>query len=170
MADDKPLQEGDRPVDVVKFAAFVRYTPTYIRQLQRDGVLPKGSRGEIPFLAGISALIQFLRAEERRSSKSAADTRVRDARARVYELQAAERERRLIEFSEALEFVDRIVGMFRAELSGLPARVTRDLTLRRTIEQALNELLDRLAGIVAEMERPSATGDATAVPVEGTDA
>jgi phage terminase large subunit GpA-like protein len=38
-----------------------------------------------------------------------------------------------------------MVGTFRAELAGLSARVTRDLLFRRTIDQALNDILQRLA-------------------------
>lgn len=135
---------GDRFVQVTEFAAFADYTPTYIRQLQREGHLPKGPRGMIPFVAAARALIRFLRDEERRSSKTAADARVREARAREVELRIAEREGRLIDLVEHEEDLLALVGMVRSELSGLPARVTRDLQFRRTIEQAVNDILQRL--------------------------
>ena len=43
--------------------------------------------------------------------------------------------------------IDEICGAFRTELSGLPARVTRDVTLRRTIEREINGMLGRIADI-----------------------
>lgn len=142
---DEAAPEGDRLISVTSFAAFTDYTPTYIRQLQREGSLPRGSRGTIPFVAGVRSMIRFLRDSERRSSKTAADSRVRDARAREIELRNLENEKRLCETEDVNGLVDEMVGTFRAELAGLSARVTRDLQFRRTIDQALNDILHRLA-------------------------
>ncbi|WP_167361700.1 hypothetical protein [Bradyrhizobium yuanmingense] len=55
----------------------------------------------------------------------------------------AVREGRLIEIDEAMAIVEQITGLFRAETAGLPARVTRDLQFRKTIETALNDILGR---------------------------
>lgn len=46
-------------------------------------------------------------------------------------------------------FVDELCGVFRTELSGLPARITRDLPMRRTIEREINGVLTRIADIAA---------------------
>jgi hypothetical protein len=167
--DEAPPQ-GDRFVTVTEFAAFADYTATYIRQLQREGSLPRGGRGMIPFIAGVRALIRFLRDSERRSSKSAADSRVRDARAREIELRNLENEKRLCETEDVNGLVDEMVGTFRAELAGLSARVTRDLLFRRTIDQALNDILQRLADTFNEKARLLGASSGAADPVQGSDA
>ncbi|MCA1419480.1 hypothetical protein [Bradyrhizobium sp. BRP23] len=161
---------GDRFVSVTEFAAFADYTPTYIRQLQREGSLPRGSRGMIPFIAGVRALIRFLRDSERRSSKTAADSRVRDARAREIELRNLENERRLVQVEDVNGLVDEMVGTFRSELAGLAPRVTRDLTLRRTIDRALHDILHRLADAFNEKAHVLGASGAPAGPVQGSDA
>jgi phage terminase Nu1 subunit (DNA packaging protein) len=167
--DDQP-PAGDRFITVTEFAAFADYTPTYIRQLQREGSLPKGGRGMIPFIAGVRALIRFLRDSERRSSKSAADSRVRDARAREIEMRNLENEKRLVEIEDVNGLVDEMVGTFRSELAGLAARVTRDLTFRRTIDQVLNDILHRLADAFNEKARLLGASSGATDPVKGSDA
>ncbi|MGY3130103.1 hypothetical protein ACVWZM_000785 [Bradyrhizobium sp. USDA 4501] len=167
--DDVAPPPGDRFVSVTEFAAFADYTPTYIRQLQREGSLPRGSRGMIPFIAGVRALIRFLRDSERRSSKSAADSRVRDARAREIELRNLENERRLVQIEDVNGLVDEMVGTFRSELAGLAPRVTRDLSLRRTIDRALHDILHRLADAFNEKAHLLGASSAAAGAVEGSD-
>jgi hypothetical protein len=170
MTDDieEAAPEGDRLISVTSFAAFTDYTPTYIRQLQREQALPRGGRGTIPFVAGVRAMIRFLRDSERRSSKSAADSRVRDARAREIELRNLENEKRLCETEDVNGLVDEMIGVFRAELSGLAARVTRDLQFRRTIDQALNDILHRIADTFNEKAILLGASSPAADPVEGS--
>lgn len=57
--------------------------------------------------------------------------------------------------------LDEIVGMFKTELSALPARLTRDLALRRTLEaetdRVQGQVHDRLAAYIAALKE---TGEA----------
>jgi hypothetical protein len=168
--DDQAAPEGDRLITVTAFAAFADYTPTYIRQLQREGSLPRGGRNQIPFVAGVRALIRFLRDSERRSSKTAADSRVRDARAREIELRNLENEKRLCEVEDVNGLVDEMVGTFRSELAGLSARVTRDLQFRRTIDQALNDILRRIADAFNEKAILLGASAGSVNSVQGSDA
>jgi hypothetical protein len=149
---------GDRFVTTTEFAAFADYTATYIRQLQRAESLPRGPRGMIPFVAGVRALIRFLRDSERRSSRTAADGRVRDARAHDLEVRTAERLGVLVPIEAFDAMIDDIVGAFRSELSGLPARITRDITLRRNIEREIYGLLERVTGLCTDHSERMAKG------------
>jgi len=97
------------------------------------------------------AISAFANDSDRRAQKSAADSRVRDARAREIEVRNAVR---LIEIDEAMAIIEEMIGLFRAETAGLPARVTRDLQFRKTIEIAVNDLL-ALWQKLALLARPS---------------
>lgn len=101
--------------------------------------------------------IRFLR-ENAGTDNSAANSRLRDARASEIELRVTERLGTLCPIEDFAAFVDLICGAFRTELDGLPARITRDLPMRHTIEREINGVLTRVADICAanasRMERP----------------
>jgi phage terminase Nu1 subunit (DNA packaging protein) len=124
-----------------------------IRQLAKEGWIVQGGTPQdrrYRLLDVVQGYIRFRDDEDRRANKSAASTRIQDARTREVELKNAQREGRLIELEEAVNALETVVGMFRMLLSGLPARVTRDLELRRVIEAAVNDVLARLADLATE--------------------
>ena len=116
-------------------------------QLAKDGWIARHAPGHWRLIDLVQGYIRFLRDEGRRTSVHAADSRVRDARAREIEIRTAERLGQLVAIEEHDTVVDAICGVFRAELSGFAARVTRDLPLRRVIEQEIHGLLERVAAI-----------------------
>jgi hypothetical protein len=63
----------------------------------------------------------------------------------------------LVAIEEFDAMIDELCGVFRTELSSLPARLTRDVTLRRTMEREANGMLNRIADIA----------EANAVRLEG---
>jgi hypothetical protein len=120
-------------------------TPARIGQLQKNGYIPRGSRGHVPLVGAVQGYINFLKDEERRTSKSAAASRVTDARAKEIELRNQVRLRELIPVEDATAALDLVVGRVREEMNGLAARVTRDIPLRRKIEAEVNEAQKRIA-------------------------
>jgi len=124
-----------------------------VRQLAREGWIEKQGKDQFYLVDVVQGYIRFRNDADRRAQKSAADSRVRDASAREIELRNAVREGRLIEIDEAMAIVEQMTGLFRAETAGLPARVTRDLQFRKTIETAVNDILERVADIAAERGR-----------------
>jgi hypothetical protein len=95
---------------------------------------------------------------------------LRDAKARVVEMQLAERARDLIRYNEAETALDTVVGMVRTEMGGVAARVTRDLVMRRAIEKAINEGLTRVVDRLSEEITALRKGDGAAGAVEDFDA
>ncbi|WP_199763202.1 hypothetical protein, partial [Bradyrhizobium guangdongense] len=131
-----------------------------VRQLSKEGWIEKQGKDQFYLVDVVQGYIRFRNDADRRAQKSAADSRVRDARTREIELRNAVREGRLIEIDEAMAIVEQITGLFRAEAAGLPARVTRvtrDLQFRKTIETALNDILERVADIASEGGRAVAS-------------
>jgi hypothetical protein len=116
-----------------------------IRQLAREGWFKALAPGKYDFIEAAGGYIKFLRDQDRRSSKSSADTRIKDAKAKDIEVRTAQRLGRLVPLETFEEMIDTIAGMVRTEFAGLATVVTRDLILRRIIEREVNARLRRIA-------------------------
>jgi hypothetical protein len=122
-----------------------------VRQLVKEGWISKDKAGAIRLGDAVRGYVKFLRS---RATRSASDTRIRDARAKEIELRTAQRAHELCETEEALAVVDDIFGMLKSDLMSLPARVTRDLAIRRDIEKAVTDVLN---GASARLEARAET-------------
>jgi phage terminase Nu1 subunit (DNA packaging protein) len=144
-------------------ARLLMVTPHWVRRLTNEGWIPRPARNRYRIAEGVQGYIRFLRDEQRRASKSASASRVQDARACEIELRTAREENRLIETEEAIAVCDEIVGAWRSALSGLPARITRNLELRRRIETEVDDICRSVADRLAERARAlRACGEALA--------
>lgn len=124
------------------------YTVTAVYAIADQGYIKPISKNKWPRAESFRGIFRYLRDENRRSAKSSADGRVRDARAAEIELRNQERLRHLIRLEEAIEALDNVCGKVRTEMSSVPSRVTRDLHLRRDIEKAIHEALGRIADML----------------------
>jgi hypothetical protein len=141
----EPAQQQAGVINTEQAARLLMIGPERVRQLVKAGWINKIEKDRFHLVDVVQGYIKFRNSEDRRSSKTAADSRVRDARAHEIELRVAIKMRDLMRHDEHVEILDEVVGLFRSELSGLPARVTRDLHERVRIEQAVNEILDRIS-------------------------
>lgn len=124
-----------------------------VRQLAKEGWITQAGSAQdrrYRLLDVVQGYIRFRDDEDRRTNKSAAHSRITDARSREVELKNAQREGRLIELDEAVAVIEAVIGLLRSLLSGLAARVTRDLSLRRTIETAVNDILNNISDLAAQ--------------------
>lgn len=120
-----------------------------IRQLVKAGYIPKASRNMYPLVGLVQGHIRYMRDEERRSSKSAAESGLKAARQKEVELRIAERSGDLINVNEHSDIVDELCGLFLSGLASLPARATRDVALRRKIEIECDAIRTELAARAA---------------------
>lgn len=151
---DKEQASAPGMLTVKQAAALLKMTGERVRQLSRDGWIPKAARGIYPLVGSVHGYIDFLRDEARRSTQNQSANRARDARAKEIELRIAEREGRLMPTDEALAVLDEIVALCRTEMQTLPARSTQDVGARRKIEVQVNESLKRIS------DKLAARGDA----------
>jgi hypothetical protein len=139
-------------------------------QLEAAGIIARSSRNKWPAIETLSKLVLYYRDEARRGHRSAADAELRKARAAEIRLRTALRCHDLIEQAEALAICEEQAGIMLTALSALPARVTRDLQMRREIEAVIDDLrrqmAERMRAHAAALWR---TGEA-APPYEHTDA
>jgi len=79
------------------------------------------------------------------STKEASAQRVQDARAKQIEQATALEAKELIPISDHLALYDMLMGGLKAELSGMPAQLTRDRTLRVEYETKFNDMMRRVS-------------------------
>jgi hypothetical protein len=121
-------------------------TRARISQFVAEGWLKTtGRKAQYNWFDANQAYVRWLRDEDRKTSKSAADTRMRDAKAREIEVRTQQRLSRLVPLEVYEEMIDSLAGVVRSEFAGLAAASTRDLTMRRIIEREVNARLRRVA-------------------------
>lgn len=137
-------QQGDL-ITLEVAGRLLMITPERVRQLSRMGYIAIPERGKTTIVGAVQGYIQFLKDEARKDTRSQADSRVRDARAKEIELRNAIRLRELIPVEDASAALDLVVGRVREEMNGLAARVTREMVVRRKIEAEVNAAQGRIA-------------------------
>ena len=154
-------------VDQTTIGKILGLTPRWIRQLTAENVIKKNGRGKYPVAASVQAYVAWVKAAQQRAAPSDAKERLLQARAKSIELQNAEREHRLVDTEEAIGALDEIVGIFRSEMDGLPARLTRDLDERKIVEQAVDAIGHRAADKLEQRAAELRQNGTIAVPVGG---
>jgi hypothetical protein len=122
----RALQTQAGTVTTRELAALLEISGERIRQLAAEGWFKSSGKNRWNRDEVVAGYVKFLRDEDRRSSRSTAENRVREAKAREIEQRIAERARELIALSDALDTLDMIVGMVRTEMGGVaPPRDAR---------------------------------------------
>lgn len=132
--------------------------PERIRQLNRQGYIPIPKRGFTTIVGAVQGYIRFIKDEDRKATATGALERAREAKARETEQKIAERDRRLIPIEDAEVAMDILVGAVNRELDGQAARITRDLTLRRSIEADVHGAKIRISKALEESRGLARTG------------
>ncbi|MCA1452851.1 hypothetical protein I6F35_06400 [Bradyrhizobium sp. BRP22] len=120
-------------------------TPRISQFVAQGWLKTTGRKAQYNWFDACQGYVRWLRDEDRRSQKSAADSRMRDAKAREIEVRTNQRLGRLVPLEVYEEMIDSLAGEVRSEFAGLAAACTRDLTLRRIIEREVNARLRRIA-------------------------
>jgi hypothetical protein len=165
----KYQRDTARYVESGRLAQVFGVTTARISQLVNGGWFTAVARGTYDLAEACAGYIKFLRDDERRSTKSAADSRMRDAKAREIEIRTMQRLSRLVPLDAYDEMIDNISGIVRSEFAGLAAACTRDLTQRRMIEREVNARLRRIAeyAMAQAIRLEAGSGTADAVRANG---
>ncbi|WP_245501734.1 hypothetical protein [Mesorhizobium sp. M2A.F.Ca.ET.039.01.1.1] len=166
MAGNEPQQQSGT-ITIGQVARLLMISEERVRQLVKAGYIPKSARGVYPLVGAIQGYIRSLKDDQKNTSKTAGDSRVRDARAQEIEIRIAEKRRELIPIEDATAALDKTLATVVAELAGLPARVTRDVPTRRAIEKELDAARNRMAASLRASAAAIRTGgDVFADPAE----
>jgi hypothetical protein len=151
-------------------ARLLDISGAFLRRLTQDGKIPKQAKGRYVLDEAVRAYIRFLRDENARTTKSAHQNRMHEAKAAEIEMRLAERRRELIPTEDVYAAIDIMIAKFRDELAGLPARFTRDMDLRRKLEAETHESQNRIAEALAATAKFIREGGELSAGGEGDDA
>jgi len=140
---DSAPEEGTVAIEF--FARIYGLNAERIRQLIKEGWIPRGPRGRVKFIESIQGMDRYRQDQVKRAKENSADHRIRDFKAREMELKIAHREGSLIDYDEVLSICQELFGTLKSEFDGLAASVTRERELRHRIEDRVNGALGRVA-------------------------
>lgn len=156
----EPVTALDALLTAGEASTLLGVTGRQVRALAAAGKIPKACRGRYRLGDLVPGYLATLAAERQRQAGGAADTDFRRLRSAELSLRLDERSRRLDGEARAAAqaVVDEAGGALRSALAAVPARVTRDLTVRARIELevnlALNAVADRLDREAARLAPP----------------
>lgn len=150
---DDPIFDPDATISVSEAASLLGLTPQRVRQLAQGGYVAMLSPGKLTPARAAQGYALFLREVASKTTKTAADSRVRDARAAEIELRIAERLRELVPADETQTVIDHIVAAHLEAWAGLPAMITRDVRERARIEAIVKKAQGQIARRTTEASR-----------------
>lgn len=171
----KVKRKGALPefVSTIDLAELLGYTTARIRDLSREGAIPKVDRGKFNLAETVQAFVKWKMGESSRvaapTSSTSADN-LRDQRAHEISIKIAQRERELIPLADAVESVDEITGEFLASLSSLPARITGVVRERQRLETIFDQERLRLSDRFGKSRKALVSGQPAAEAGDEDDA
>jgi len=144
-----PAQTGE--ITTEQAGRLLELTAERVRQLIKSGHIEKTRHGHTTLVSAVRGYIRFLKEAASERTQNASENRVRDARAREIELRLARDTRDLIPQEEALLAMTMLTTFVAQQFQGLPARITRDMALRRTIEAELHGAQETIAAALGKL-------------------
>jgi phage terminase Nu1 subunit (DNA packaging protein) len=132
-----------RGVKAAELGRHLVLTARRVQQLAEEGIFPRLSNGTFDQDQCRTIYIKYLQDAGRRVVHSDSRERAQAAKTELLELKTARERGDLILFADTEEVFADVLGSWRSELSGVPAGCTRDLTLRTTIEEQINDAAER---------------------------
>jgi phage terminase Nu1 subunit (DNA packaging protein) len=155
-----------KQITTAQLLCITGFSRAYLVELENRGIIKKEKRGYWKFPESANLIIGHLRESNKRREGSP-HAQVAKMRASEIEQRMLIRARRLVPMEMAEALVARWAGAVRSELGGVPARVSRDVQLRKAIEREINAALSRAStGFAAsedEMAEPNDGEDSDAV-------
>lgn len=152
---------GNDIVSAKRLGGILGVGERWVRQLENQGYIVKTSYGKYALDASVQGYIRFIRESEVKTAVDAATSREQfeAERARKLKLENDTRESFLIETPEVLAAIDHIFGQVRTALAAIAPRITEDVSARRKIDDAIDNVLtalaDRLEQAVAALQKGS---------------
>ena len=146
------------PISMRDAADLLGVTVERVGQLVRSGHIERIGRGKTTTRSAVQGYTAFLKESSDRATRTSAQERVAAARAAEIEQRTAVRNRELIPIEESLQAMQILVGIVVSEAETVPARVTRDMALRRKIEDAIRDMRSRIAAALRDQRTAIKSG------------
>jgi phage terminase Nu1 subunit (DNA packaging protein) len=136
-----------REIATAELVRITGFSRPYLVELENRGIIKKEKRGHWAYPETVTAIILNLRESNKRREGSPV-SQLAAMRAAEIRQRMDIRSGALITMEAATTLVARWAGSVRAELGGVAVRCTRDLPLRRKIENEINEALSRVCDTI----------------------
>ncbi|WP_416797299.1 hypothetical protein [Ciceribacter azotifigens] len=144
-------------------AALIGVSERRVRQIAAALKIEQQKRGQFPVAKIVRAALHIAGRQREPTALTEARARAHHARADQLELRMAQARRELIPADDFLVVFDFTMRALVDELVAMPARVTRDVPMRRTIEAEVEAIRNRLAALLrrkdAELRGKQMKGD-----------
>ena len=122
---------------------------TYIGKLEADGVIQRQGDG-FPLDQSRVAYLRYLRRERQQSPRSEADADHVKVKTEMLQLRLMEKKRELVRRADVDELIDQIAGVTLTHLSGMAARCSRDMVVRRNIDAVVMQIRREIAEVCSK--------------------
>ena len=122
----------------------------YVSKLEAESVIQRLGDG-FPLDQSRVAYLRYLRREQRQSPRSEADAEHARTKAALLRLRIAEKQRELVPRADFDAVIDGIAAVVLTHLSGMAARCSNDLAVRRKIDAVVCEVRKEMAKAVLAM-------------------
>lgn len=168
MAANSQEQAGMITMD--QAAKLLMVSPEWIRRLCKAGYIPRVAKGKYPLVGVVQGYIKSLKDEEKKASKGASESRVRDARAAEIERRMAREDLKIVDIDEATATYEDMIGELLKMVNSLPAQITRNPSERRRIEDIIGKAQGRFVARASEIISLLETGGKAAYAEDEDDA
>ena len=131
-------------VSASALAVHLDRSRTYIGKLEAEGVIQRQGDGFLLDECRVDYL-RFLRREHKRSPRTEADADHVKAKTKLPQIKIEEKKRTLVRRDAADELIDQIAGTVLTHLSGMSARCSRDMQVRRNIDAVVDQVRREIA-------------------------
>jgi len=136
---DKVRKVADDVVTPNSLATHLGMTRQNVARLTAEAVLVQRSDHCYDQSANRLRYIKHLRDEHRRSPRTQADADHVKVKTEMLQLRLMEKKKELVRQSDVDEIIDGLVGIVLTHLSGMAARCSRDVQVRREIDRVVFE-------------------------------
>jgi hypothetical protein len=146
---DKTRMVADDVVTANSLATHLGCTRQNIARLTAEAIIEQRSDGCYDQTASRLRYIKHLRMP--RSSRAEADAAHVRAKAQILQIKIMQQQRKLVLREDANALIDEMCGVVLTHLSGMAARCSRDMVIRREIDRVVYEVRRELAQVCLKM-------------------
>jgi hypothetical protein len=148
---DKTRLVPDDIVSANGLATHLGCSRQNIARLTAEAVIEQRSDGCYDQTASRLKYIKHLRSEHRRSPRTQADADHIKVKTEMLQLRLLEKQRKLVCREDANALMDQMCGVVLTHLSGMAARCSRDMVVRRNIDAVVHQVRTELAQVCTRM-------------------
>jgi hypothetical protein len=148
----RPRSRKLATVSASALALHLDCSRTYIGKLEAEGVLHSAPDGSgFPLDQSRVAYLRYLRRERRQSPRTEADAAHAKAKTELLQIRIEEKKRKLVLRDDVDALIDQIAGITLTHLSGMSARCSRDMVVRRNIDAVVMQIRREISEACSEM-------------------